>query len=350
MQRTKLLAIPLVGTVMSLLAACGGSAGTTATPQALTFVSYGAGAYQNGQQQAWVDPFQKQKGVKITIDAPSDNAKLKTMVEAGKVTWDVVDTDPFFAMKYCGKYTDTIDVGDLKPNFPPGTLSDCAVPAAFFGLIFMYNTNTYGTNPPTRLADFFDAKKFPGKRSISGSIPTNGRLEAALLADGVAPDQLYPLDIKRALEVYGRVKPDIAFAQTYGQQQQTMVGNQADLALLPSARAYSVLKAGGTSWKPVWDKVPVTWDALVIPKGSPHKDLAQQFIQFASQPAQAQGFANLSGIGAANTAATGSSTGLMAEVDPFTAERKPKQVLLNADWWAQNIDNVTAAWTNWMSG
>jgi putative spermidine/putrescine transport system substrate-binding protein len=48
----------------------------------------------------------------------------------------------------------------------------------------------------------------------------------------------------------------LTFAQTYGHQQQIMVDNRDDMALVVSARAYSVLKSGGTQWKPVWAASP----------------------------------------------------------------------------------------------
>jgi putative spermidine/putrescine transport system substrate-binding protein len=330
-----------------LLVACSGTG--TSGSKALTFVSYGPGAYQGGQQQAWVAPFEKQTGAAVTVDSPSDNARIREMVDAGRVSWDVVDTDPFFAEKYCGQYTQKIDIGGLASGVRPGTLTDCGVPDAFFGLLFMYNTKTYRGKAPTRLADFFDPKAFPGKRSLIDTAPTNGRLEAALLADGVAPDKLYPLDINRALNVYGRVKSRTVFAQTFAQQQQAMVGGQVDLALVPSSRAYSVLESGGSFWEPVWDKTPVSWDDLVIPKGSPHAALAQDFIRFASQPPQAAQFASLAGLAPAITGAQVHYNALQQSLDPFDAQHEPLTVVMNKAWWVANIDEVTAAWSKWIT-
>jgi putative spermidine/putrescine transport system substrate-binding protein len=338
----------VLGVALFAAAACAGS--SAASGSSLTFVSYGAGTYQNGQVSAWVAPYQQEKGSTITVDSPSDNAKIELMAESGNVTWDVVDTDAFFARQYCGKYLDKIDVGALASSFPAGTLTACGVPDALFGLELMYNTKTYPKNPPTSLADFFNPAKFPGKRIINGADPTSGLLEAALLGDGVAPNALYPLNVTRALKVYDQIKPDLTFATTYGEEQQAMVGNQADMALVVSARAYSVLKAGGTFWKTVWDKVPVSWSDLVIPKGSPHEDLAQQFIQYASHPAQAANFASAAGVGPANTTAKATLNALEQQVDPFSAAHKPDLVFLNANWWAQNENSAVTAWTNWMTG
>ncbi len=339
--------VGLLGLAAALVAGCGIGTDGGGGEKQLTFVSYGKGTYQDGQENAWLKPFEEQNGVKVTLDGPSDNAKLQSMVEAGKVTWDVMDTDGFLPRQHCGTLLDTIDVGDLKDSFPPGTLSDCGVPAALFALEFMYNDKTYGDNPPTKLADFFDPVKYPGKRVIFGKDPTIGVLEAALMGDGVAPDSLYPLDVERAFGVYNRIRPTLTFAQTYAQQQQIMVDNQADMALVVSARAYSVLNAGGTQWKPVWDQIPVTWDTLVIPKGSPNKDLAVQLIEFASQPEQAAKFAELSGAGAANTSAEPQLNDLQKQVDAWAPEHEAKRHFINADWWTEHYNEVVEKWSKW---
>jgi putative spermidine/putrescine transport system substrate-binding protein len=224
------------------------------------------------------------------------------------------------------------------------------VPAALFALEFMYNDKTYGSKPPTKLADFFDPVKFPGKRVIFGKDATIGVFEAALMGDGVAPDALYPLDIDRALNVYNRIRPSLTLAQTYAQQQQIMVDNQADMALVVSARAYSVLNAGGTQWKPVWDQIPITWDTLVIPKGSPNTELSTQLIKFASQPEQAAKFAELSGAGAANTAAKPQLNDLQKQVDAFAPELAANRHFIDADWWTEHYAEMVEKWSNWQIG
>ena len=338
-------ALGLLGLAATLVVGCGiGTDG--GTEKHLTFVSYGKGSYQDGQENAFLRPFEKQADVKITLDGPSDNAKLQAMVEAGKVTWDVMDTDAFLPRQHCDTMLEKIDIGDLKDSFPAGTLTDCGVPAALFALEFMYNDKTYANDPPTKLADFFDPT-IPGKRVIFGKDATIGVLEAALMADGVAPDQLYPLDIDRALKVYDRIRPMMTFAQTYAQQQQIMVDNQADMGLVVSARAYSVLKSGGTQWKPVWDQIPVTWDTFVIPKGSPNSELAVELIKFASQPEQAAKFAELSGAGAANTAAKPQLNDLQKQVDALGPEHAANLHYINADWWTGHYNEAVEKWSKW---
>ena len=58
-------------------------------------------------------------------------------------------------------------------------------------------------NVPAGWADYFDTTKFPGKRG-AWDYSEGGMFEFALMADGVAPKDLYPLDLARATVADGR--------------------------------------------------------------------------------------------------------------------------------------------------
>jgi len=59
----------------------------------LSIVSWG-GAYQEAQRKAYFDPFMKKTGKKILDESYNGElAKIKAMVEAKNVTWDVVQVE-----------------------------------------------------------------------------------------------------------------------------------------------------------------------------------------------------------------------------------------------------------------
>lgn len=118
-----------------------------------------------------------------------------------------------------------------------------------YGLIVVYNTDKYGANPPKSWADFFDTTRFPGKRgiqNISGDLDP-GMFEGALLADGVAPEAVYPIDTDRALAKFSSIRDDIVFWTSGAQSQQQIEAGQVDMALVWSGRAYSAVKNGRRS-------------------------------------------------------------------------------------------------------
>ena len=85
----------------------------------------------------------------------------------------------------------------------PGRIASKVVPdfAYKYGVVnYMFSTvmawDTARVKAKPTLADFFDLKKYPGKRMLRKN--SQAMVEMALLADGVPKDKLYPLDVPRA--------------------------------------------------------------------------------------------------------------------------------------------------------
>ena len=336
----------LTSAAIALSAACFASA--TASAETLTFVSY-AGQTQQAQIDAWQKPYTAKNGTEFRNDAPPDGIKLKAMVEAGKVSWDVMDQGAPFAEQHCGKLLEKIDRSQIKESqFPAGSVTDCGVPIYFYGLTFVYNKKKFGNNPPKTIEDFFDLKKFPGMRAVPPDL-SNGTLEYALLADGVPIDKLYPLDIDRALKKLDTIKSSIIFASTNGVLQQSVVDEQADLAFMPTGRFAASLNAGAPV-AAVWNKTIMNWDSLMIPKGTPNAKEAMKFIAFAVDPERNAAFVERASIPAANLEAKPTYSKLQTEVDPNLNKRDGAVTFLaNAKWWAENLDKVNAKLTPWKS-
>lgn len=349
MRRNKAMtAVALVAATVTTLSACtiGGASG--GDEESLTFVSTGS-PFQDYQQKAWQEPFTKKTGVKFRNDGPVDEAKLRTMVDAKKVTWDVVDTSGAAAAQYCGKYLEKLDFSVIdKSVFPEDTVGDCGVPAYFYSLIFVYDKKKYAKNPPTGIADFFDVKKYPGKRIVPPEIAV-GLLEAALLADGVERDALYPLDLDRAFDKVEPIKKSTTFATTYGQMQQMMIDEQVDMGLVLPARAYQAIKAGAPM-EPVWDTTIVSWDDLVIPKGAPNKEQAMKFIASASREKPSAELAKLASVQPINEDVEVDYDSIQQKLNPFSPSHRDSVVRSNAEWWGKNFDQTTKRYTKWLAG
>src|SRR3546814_1178814 len=73
-------------------------------------------------------------------------------------------------------------------DFLPAAVHECGVGAFVWSTVLAYNGKTMKT-APTSWADFWDVKKFPGKRGMRKGARYN--LEFALMADGVAPGDVY---------------------------------------------------------------------------------------------------------------------------------------------------------------
>ncbi len=126
--------------------------------------------------------------VRYDSSGPS-SGKIKAMVEAKRVTWDMCDRI-FYNSIELGEQglLEDIDYGAVKKDM---TLADMtgkwAVPFYSFGNVITYNTKAFGGRIPSTWADFWNLKDFPGRRTLRRHIEAT--LEGALLADGVAGRQ-----------------------------------------------------------------------------------------------------------------------------------------------------------------
>ncbi len=115
----------------------------------LTFVSFG-GAYQEAQRKAWLEPYTALTGVQFQEDEGSLNATIKTQVEAGQVTWDVVDVGNDFGLEANSALLEELDytlIPEAEVNKDLGP-SKWRVPDITYGVVLAYNTEkTAGADP-----------------------------------------------------------------------------------------------------------------------------------------------------------------------------------------------------------
>ncbi len=76
----------------SIVAALAGMA----QAETMVFTAWG-GTTQDAEYESWGAPLAAETGANIVLDGPTDYGKLQAMVDAGSVTWDVVDVEFDFA-------------------------------------------------------------------------------------------------------------------------------------------------------------------------------------------------------------------------------------------------------------
>jgi putative spermidine/putrescine transport system substrate-binding protein len=99
-----------------------------------------------------------------------------------------------------------------------------------------------GKHPET-FAEYFDVNKIPGHRTLRNR--ASETLEIALLADGVPPEKMYPLDVERAFRALNRIKPFIGKWVDQTPQTVTLVETgQVDYSYTYATRAKAAQEAG----------------------------------------------------------------------------------------------------------
>ena len=319
---------------------------SAAHAQDMVFTSWG-GTTQDAQAAHWAAPFTEKGGPAVVQDGPTDYGKIKAMVEAGAVTWDVVDAEYDWALQ-AGKagLLEPLDFAVIdKTKLDPRFVSDFAVGSFYYSFVLGWNPANFAEAKPATLADLFDTSKFPGKRTFSKwSAP--GVIEAALLADGVAPEALYPLDLDRAFKKLDTIKADIIWWEGGAQSQQLLASGEAPIGFFWNGRL-SALQADGMDVGISWDQNITAADALVVPKGAKNKDAAMKFIAEATSAEGQAAFAAATGYAPVNLG----SADLMDPAIRATLPDAQTAVQVNADmaYWAEHRDEIGNRWYAWQA-
>ncbi len=314
----------------------------------LTFAGSG-GVFQDGQTEALWDPFAAASGATVNQDA-FDAGKLKAMVDSGNVSWDIVNTTQFDTARGCGTLYEEYDYDQIDiSKIPEGTITDkCMVPQILYGLVVVYNTDEFGDDPPTSAADFFDTKKYPGKRTVSQSTYVDPQtVEFALTAQGKDVQNITPEDIEGAFGMYRELGDDGIGWTTGAQAQQQLEAGEAVMGLVWSGRGYGAAAAGAPV-APMWDEWMIMVDSNGIPKGVTDKQAAFAAVNYSIGAEQQAKMTELTSYGGVNIDAKPEVDDQLAEW--MTTEHLDTGIAPNVDFWVENYDALAAAWAGWATG
>jgi putative spermidine/putrescine transport system substrate-binding protein len=310
----------------------------------LTFVSFG-GVYQEAQRKAWLAPYTELTGVQFTEDENSSNATIKAQVEAGQVTWDVVDVGNDFGLDVHKDLLEPLDFSLIPRDELNADLgiTDYRIPDITYGVVLAYNTEATAGAVPEGWADYFDTAKIPGKRG-AWDYSEGGMFEFALMADGVAPADLYPLDLPRATAKLNTIKDDIVFWASGAESQELIGSGEVAMTMIWNGRGWS---AKNIDKKPVemqWNQQIVTADYLVVPKGSPNKDAAMKFIAYTACAANNAGPSEFIPYGPTNKNST-ANPAMVNDLSVTNADAN--SAYFDDTYLAEKFDEIDAAWQAW---
>ncbi len=261
----------------------------------VTVVSWG-GAYTKSQVEAYHKPFIAGTGAKVVSeDYNGGLAEIKAQVEAGNVTWDIVDVELSDAVRACDEgLAEEIDMSSLPDgadgtpaadDFIAGTLDvPCAVPTIVWSTIFAYDSEKTDRTPTT-IANFFDLEKFPGKRGMRKSPKAN--LEMALMADGVGAGEVYDVlstdeGVDRAFAMLDKIKDDVVWWEAGAQPPQLLADGEVEMTTAYNGRIFNAVAAEDKPFEIVWDGQVWDLDLWIIPKGAKNKDAAMEFLKYST--------------------------------------------------------------------
>jgi putative spermidine/putrescine transport system substrate-binding protein len=303
-------------------------------------------------EAAYLKPFQKATGVTVqTATYDGQAAPIVNMVKAGKTTWDVVQAESRMLDVGCREgWFEKIDPKKLadKEDFVPGTITECGVAIFAWSQAFAYNADKVA-GTPTSWADFWDVKKFPGLRGLRRSAKYT--LEIALLADGVAPADVYNVlatrqGVDRAFRKLDEIKADTFWWQASPQPALLLA---ADKLVMSSAYPpwIDMESKAGKNLKVVWKGSLYDFDSWAIPKGTPRIDDAYRFIAFAGKPENQKAFSLEVPYGPVNRKALPMLDPKLASQLPTAEANLKGAVAINTAFWIQNGRELEKRFDQW---
>lgn len=308
----------------------------------LTIASWG-GAYQQAQRDAWFDVVEKELGITIKEDTTSGVADVRAQVASGSPTWDIVQQGNYScAMLEKEGMVEKLDPAILEiEGIADNMKGEGWIANIVYSAALAWNDAKYSDNKPDEWADLWDIESFPGERTLRRSPVYN--LEAALIADGVPMDQLYPLDVERAFKKLEEVKPHVAVWWSSGAQSaQVLNDGEVDMAVIWNGRAQD-LAAQGAEIGITFNQQMLLADCWVVPKGAPNRDLAMKAIEIMSRAEVQARIALYINYGPANVKAfeTDVIAPDIAAGLPSAPENAAKGFVLDANYWAGHLDELT---------
>jgi putative spermidine/putrescine transport system substrate-binding protein len=358
---------PLVFAVMLLTtAACGrstqGAAEGSEAGQAtgaggeLIISSFG-GQWAESMELAFVEPFERETGIDVTLLTEQDQARTVAAMEAGNppdvdISVGTIDV-PAFARDGLVEPIDynTFDE-DTRSQLPDAAMNEHYLTYAVFALGLCYDNEVFPDSgeQPDGWEDYFDVETFPGKRGQQ-TFTFDPAYEYALLADGVAVEDLYPLDVERALAKQAEIHPHVLqYTESPAVLHQMLVDRQIVMAQCFFHRMQALIDQGLERVTLVWDQARLFPDSLFVWRDAANRDNAMRFLAYIVQPEAQARWARISNVGPINPASfelipddieqelptsPAHETTWNIDVDWYTAQRDDGRT--NLEWLSQDV-------------
>lgn len=265
--------------------------------------NYG-GDTEAARQKVFWGPFTKRTGVQVIS---ADAGGIADEMQQGQIPtkWDCFhgSCDEVYAALKFGKKPIAKLPSLAWEGLTPSAFKPYMFQSFFIGYTAAYLKGTFSGAQPQTWADFFDTKKFPGKRAWPSVYFTTGTREAALMADGVPPHKVYPFDLARADAKIKSIFKDLVFYEEYSQAQTFLTSSEAVMSFAPNG-LWSELDSSGVKTEVMWNATPIIEEnGMNLLPDPPHLDAAIGLACFCNQPELMAQFANITTYGPPSQAA-----------------------------------------------
>jgi putative spermidine/putrescine transport system substrate-binding protein len=310
-------------------------------PKEVVIANWG-GIAVKAMTTSWAEPFEKNNpGWKAVIDGSGPSAgKIQNMAQSGKVVWDICDSGAGTAIDLAKRgLLEPIDYAIVdKSKVIDGFTQSHGVACYSFSSVLCYDAEKFKADPPKTWADFWDLKKYPGKRMLRKDI--QAVMEAALMADGVPMDKLYPIDQKRAFKKIDEIRKNVVFWGTGAESEQILRTGEAVMGLLWHTRAKVLFDETKGKLDFTFNQGVLQPGMFIVPKGNPSGKGAQLLLASIQDPAGQVELLKILGNGPVNPAAAPLIPPEWKRFDPSSPGNRERQVIFDGPWYGENQPRV----------
>lgn len=306
----------------------------------LIIVNWGGDAV-TAHKDAWAKRYEAANpGMEAVIDGSGPlSGKIKAMVQSGKVTWDLCDRNNVAAVDLGRQgLLEEVDYSRVDPNAVPDLhRGKWGLGSYYYSFALTFDTQAFEQRP-TSWKDLWDVGGFPGTRTMRKNF--EGQMEAALLADGVAPEDIYPVDVDRAIEKIKAIKEHTIYWGSGSESQQIMRDGDAVIGNLWHTRSSIVHRETQGRVDYTFNQAVLFAGAWIQPKGAPGGVKAWDFAAAAQDPqSQVEVFQQL-GTGPINPAAAALVPKHLRHRDAGNPDNLAVQIPADAEWYASDYGNI----------
>lgn len=347
------------------LTACGSGGGSTENPGGangspsgeILFYDTSGGDVWDGLNETLFSDFTAETGVKVVDDYNEASTKFFAAAQNGAVDWSLVflpsvsDAQQAADKGYLAKIDTSIVPVD---KLAEGSYSETGIEVGTFGMVLTWNEKTWpssGEHPKT-WNDLYDTQKFPGKRCFFNNPQYGWTLESALLADGVAPESLYPLDTDRAFAKLDTIKNDVTWWSSGAQSIESFENGSCDLGILWANRAFTAKQENGFPLGVSWDQAGYANSVWAIPADAPNPKAAQELLKSVIENSKGQiAFGSRVPTPVPASVKGTKIEDFAAEVQPFlpVGNNVANAIALDSAYYEENNAKLTDLFNRWVA-
>ena len=316
------------------------------------------GTYEQQMREFIYEPFTRETGIRVVPVSGSGAdqiARVQAMVSSGRATWDIFFSGEIQAASDKHKAL-TEDLSGFCAPFAsradllPGACNETGVLAAYGTTLIAYNTERFPNGGPADWKEFWDLGRFPGPRAFPNFNDPWRVMAAALMADGVAPQDIFPIDVERALRKLGQIRSQVGvWWRTGDQSTQGFRSGEYVIGLIWQTRAMTMRNEGQ---KVGWTQNQgfLVGDRMSLVRGAPNRDNALRFLAYYLNAIDGQ--AKRCAVATCTPPSREAIARMPPEIQDMlpTSEQAMRQLVLpDAAWINANQERLLTRWNTWIA-